>query len=99
MTEATDFLLSDHLKTEEEVASYLRSVMEDNDPELLRVSLLSLARSEGMTEIARRSGISREGLYKSLGESGDPKFSTLCKITEALGFRLTLVPITPNKAA
>ena len=104
MTELAPFDLKDYLTTPEEVRSFVATLLEEDEdgfpePDFIITVLRDVVRSEGYAKIARRSGISREGLYKSLGESGDPKFSTLCKITEALGFRLTLVPITPNKAA
>jgi probable addiction module antidote protein len=47
-----------------------------------------IARSEGMTQIARALGVTREGLYKSLAPSGNPSFETVLKLLGILGFRL-----------
>ena len=51
------------LNTKEEIVEYLDAVLEDGDPDLLRLALGNVARSEGMTEIARVSGMSRSSLY------------------------------------
>jgi probable addiction module antidote protein len=47
-----------------------------------------IARSEGMAQIARELGVTREGLYKSLSPTGNPSFETVLKLLDTLGFRL-----------
>lgn len=47
-----------------------------------------IARARGMTEVARRSGLAREALYRALSREGDPKLSTLLRVTQALDIRL-----------
>ena len=49
-----------------------------------------VARSQNMSELARRVGMSRDGLYKALSADGNPTWSTILKVTNALGLRLTL---------
>jgi len=41
-----------------------------------------------MTQIARDAGVSRESLYRALGENGNPEFATVVKVMRALGLRL-----------
>ena len=41
-----------------------------------------------MTEISRRTGLSRESLYKALREVGNPSFATVCKVLAACGLKL-----------
>ncbi|MBK8447166.1 MAG: putative addiction module antidote protein [Micropruina sp.] len=43
-----------------------------------------------MSELARRVGMSRDGLYKALSAEGNPTWSTVLTVTQALGVRLTL---------
>ena len=58
-----------------DVVEYLNAVLEENDPAALTQALGTLARSEGMTAIAERCGLKREGLYKSFGEGGNPSYA------------------------
>ena len=46
------------------------------------------SRARGMSQLARDTGISREGLYKALSPSGNPEFSTVLKVIKALGLKL-----------
>ena len=49
-----------------------------------------MARARGMTQIANDAGLSRESLYRALGENGNPEFSTVLKVAKALGLRLAV---------
>ncbi|WP_090620121.1 addiction module antidote protein [Azotobacter beijerinckii] len=81
-----------YLNSEEDIAAYLDVVLEDNDPRLLAVALGDIARARGMTELARKTGLSRESLYKSLSGERTPNTETLLKVIHALGFKLTVTP-------
>lgn len=41
-----------------------------------------------MTQLARETGLTREGLYKALSPEGNPEFSTVMKVMKALGVKL-----------
>jgi probable addiction module antidote protein len=55
---------------------YLTTVLEENDSALLAAALGDIARSRGMTQVAKDSGIAREALYKALRPGSDPRFDT-----------------------
>ena len=55
----------DHLETPEDIGAYLEAVFEDGEPELISHALGADARSKGITEIARRTGLGRQSLYKA----------------------------------
>ena len=78
------------LRSKEDIAAYLDAVLEDGDPELLKAALGDIARSKGMTELARASGLGRTNLYKALSAGGNPEFATVAKVLRALGLRLTV---------
>ncbi len=78
------------LKTKEDIAAYLDAVLEDGDPALLKAALGDVARSKGMSEIARASGLGRANLYKALSPDGNPEFATVARVLRALGLRLTI---------
>ena len=88
------FDMANHLRSEEEITEYLRQVLEDNDPAELAGALGDIARARGMTQLARDTGLSRESLYKSLSGERAPSSETLFKVMQALGFKLTLAPMT-----
>jgi len=81
---------ADYLKTEEDMALYLDSCIEEDpgDGSLIRTALGSIARAKGMSQLARDTGISREGLYRALSAEGNPEFSTVMKVIRALGVKL-----------
>jgi len=79
---------ADHLETEEDMAAYLEAALEDGDPALIAAALGDIARAQGMSQIARKTGLGRESLYKALSPDGNPEFSTVLKVVRALGLRL-----------
>ena len=86
------FDMANYLGNEEEVAEYLRQVLEDGDPVELAAALGDIARARGMTQLARDTGLSRESLYKSLSGERAPSSDTLFKVIHAMGFKLSLQP-------
>lgn len=90
--ETTAFDSADYLNTAEGIASYLDAYLEDSSPEELRGALATVARSHGVSDLARRSGITRAGIYKAFGEEGNPSFETIRAILGAMGLKLTVEP-------
>nr|WP_314261373.1 addiction module antidote protein [uncultured Devosia sp.] len=87
--ESTSFDILDHLGTADERAAYLGAAFEDGDLSLITVALGDVARAVGMSDVAATAGVTREGLYKSLGAKGDPRLSTLLGVMRALGLQLS----------
>lgn len=82
---------ADALKSDAEMAAYLRACMEHaggGDVALIVAALGDIARARGMTELSRATGITREGLYKALGKDSNPSFGTVLKVIDALGLKL-----------
>jgi probable addiction module antidote protein len=79
-----------HLETEDDILYYLEAAMEGNDPKHIARALGDVARSKGMTEISRKTGLGRQALYTALSESGNPTLETLTAILGALGLELTV---------
>ena len=86
------FDAADYLDDLEDVASYLAIALEESgeDPTAVPRALGVIARSQNMSELARRVGMSRDGLYKALSAEGNPTWSTILKVTNALGLRFEL---------
>ena len=85
----------DYRQTDEDMALYLEACLEDGDSALITLALGSIARARGMAQLARDTGISREGLYKALSAEGNPEFATVMKVVKALNLTLTVVPTPP----
>lgn len=88
----TEFNVLDYLKTPEELAEYLRVALEDGDAGAIAVVLGDIARARGASQFSKETGLSRETIYKSFREGGNPTLETLSKAVKALGFRLTIEP-------
>jgi probable addiction module antidote protein len=82
---------ADYLKSEEDMVDYIEATMEeaDDDPALIAAALGNIARARGMGQLAKDTGLTREGLYKALSEEGNPSLGTVMKVMRALGLRLT----------
>lgn len=87
-TSTTPWEPAEHLKTEQDMAAYLEAALEEGDSTLVAAALGDIARAKGMTQVARDAGLGRESLYKALSPSGNPEFSTVLKVIQALGLQL-----------
>lgn len=81
---------ANYLDTEEDILFYLEAAMEGNDPKQIASALGNIARSKGMTEMARKTGLGRQALYKALSEDGNPTLETLVAVLASLGLELTV---------
>ena len=81
---------ADDLKTEEDIALYFDACLDEDpgDGSLIRAALGNIARARGMSQLARDTGLAREGLYKALSADGNPEFATVMKVIKALGLKL-----------
>lgn len=90
----TEFDVLDYLKTQEELAEYLRVALEDGDAGTIAIVLGDIARARGASQFSKETGLSRETIYKAFCEGGNPTLDTLSKAVKALGFRLTIEPMS-----
>ena len=74
--EAQNELLADAIKSGE--AGYIAN------------ALGVIARARGMSEVAGKTGLAREALYKSLSANGDPRLTTLLGVADALGITIAM---------
>ena len=89
MIELSEFDAAEYLDNEETIIEYLNLALADEDPKEFLRALNTVARARGMMELARKTGMPRESLYRALSERGNPSWQTLRKISSALGFSLT----------
>ena len=86
----TRYDTAEYLKSDEDIQAYLDAVLEEggDDPRYIIHALGIIARAKNMSQLARDTGLSREGLYKALSEEGNPTFATVTKIAKALGLQI-----------
>ncbi len=82
--------VADYLESEEDMANYLEACFEEagDDAAFIAAALGDIARAKGMSAIAEATGLTREGLYRTLSSDGNPSFSAILKVMKALGLKL-----------
>jgi HTH-type transcriptional regulator / antitoxin HigA len=76
----------------DEIDEYLTEIFqdfaEDRDTGALLTGLRVIARVRGVGEMAAQVGMTRQGLQKALSDDGNPRFSNVTSIVQAMGYRL-----------
>ena len=93
ISELPDFDMAQYLKSEEDIAAYLSMVIADGDTSELAYALGVAAKARGMSEVAKKAGITREALYRALRPNASPRFDTINKVCQALGVRIEVKPV------
>ena len=89
---------SKYLRDERDIAACLEAMLEDGEPLVVPVALRTVADAVGgMAALAERTGLSRETLYRTLSDRGNPRLDTLVAILHAFGLRLSVAPV-PKRA-
>jgi probable addiction module antidote protein len=77
------------LENSEEIAFFMADALETGDAAYIAKALGIVARAKGMAQIANDTGLSREQLYRSFSETGNPTLKTTLAVMKALGINLT----------
>lgn len=79
---------AEYLDSEEAVEVFTNSALETNDAAYIAKALGVVARARKMHKIAEKADLSREQLYRSLSEQGNPTLKTILAVLKALGLEL-----------
>ncbi len=91
-------LITEKLEDKEQAEAYLEVALEDfeqtkNAKHLLQ-SLRNVVEARGgISELAKRTNMNRQSLYKALSGQGNPRLSTIGVILHGLGYKLALEPL------
>ncbi|MGB8013630.1 MAG: addiction module antidote protein [Terriglobales bacterium] len=77
-----------------EAAYYLNVALEDS-PEMFRKACLNVIQAHQVATVARSAGISREGVYRTFSEEGNPTFETLRSVLDVLQIKMEFRPKEP----
>ena len=86
--ELTEFDLAEYLDSDEAIAEYLSQVLDDGDNEEFLRAIGYVAKAKGMAEIAKKTGLGRESLYKAFKPNAKPRFETVMQVMKALNLNL-----------
>lgn len=80
---------AEDLTSDETIAIYMAEAFQTSDAGYIAHALGVVARAKGMAQIAGQTGLSREQLYRSFSENGNPTLKTTLAVMKALGIELT----------
>lgn len=94
----SDYLI-EKLRDAEAAKSYLQVALEEyqaeHNAEALTLALHTIAKAQGgLSELAKRTNLNRQTLYRTLSGNGNPRLRTLGAILNGLGYRLSIEPLT-----
>ena len=85
----TAFDPAEGLTSDEAIAAFMADAFASEDAGYIAHALGVVARAKGMSQIAAETGLSREQLYRSFSENGNPTLKTTIAVMKALGVELT----------
>jgi len=80
---------AEDLGSDAAIAIFMAEAFQTNDVGYISHALGVVARAKGMAQIAHQTGLSREQLYRSFSEKGNPTLKTTLAVMNALGIQLT----------
>ncbi len=89
----TNFDPAEGLNSDDAIAGFMEEAFKTEDAGYIAHALGVVARAKGMTQIAKETGLSREQLYRSFSENGNPTLKTTIAVMKALGISLTATPV------
>lgn len=87
---------AEDLTSEQAMATFMAEAFQTNDPRYIAHALGVVARAKGMAQIAVQTGLSREQLYRSFSENGNPTLRSTLAVMKALGIELSAKPATAH---
>jgi probable addiction module antidote protein len=92
MTKLKRFDASEYLDSDETIAEYLTTALEDENPDVFLAAISDVAKARGIASIAQSTGLGRESLYKALAPGAKPRYDTILKVLHGLGVKIAVTP-------
>ena len=89
-TKTTPYDSAEYLNNIKATNAYMEEALKTDDPAFIARAIGTIARARGMSQIAKKAGLSRESLYKALSAEGNPEFSTIIRVMHALGLKFSI---------
>jgi probable addiction module antidote protein len=92
MAQITDWDAAEHLRDEADISAYLEAVFEDGDPRVIVAALNDAAHARKLLSAAANEPAHIAAQHSSVADP-DPRLSTVAELVNALGYRLSLLPV------
>jgi probable addiction module antidote protein len=79
-------------------SAYINEAILDGDEAVLKTALADVIRSRGVAAVARRAGINRVTVYKTLKPGTESSFTTMHALLKACNVSLQVLPTESQKA-
>jgi len=86
----TTFDIAKYLNNKEIIAEYLSQILNEGNSNDFFVAIGNIAKTIGMTKIAKNTGLSRTSLYKSFNYNSKPQFETIKKVIDSFGLNIQI---------
>lgn len=87
MIQTNRFDIVKYLDSDEAIALYLNEIAETGNSNDFIIALGDVARAKGIADIAQKTGLARESIYKALTNGAKPRFDTIMRIMQALNLK------------
>lgn len=87
-----DSFLQDRLKDPVLAMAYLNEALQDDDQNVFLIALKDVLDAQGIevSDLSRRAHISRQSFYRMLSKEGNPRWSTITSLINAMGIQVHL---------
>jgi probable addiction module antidote protein len=92
------FDAAEWLDSDEAIAYFMADAFETKDAGYIAHALGVVGRAKGMAKVAKNTGLSREQLYRSFSQNGNPTLKTTLAVLDALGLQLVAKVARADKA-
>ena len=88
--------LYEDLKDPAYASAYINEAILDGDEAVLKTALADVIRARGVTAVARKAGINRVTVYKTLKPETESSFTTMHALLKACNVSLQVLPTEPR---
>lgn len=96
MIKTNRFDIVKYLDSDEAITLYLNEMLETGNSNDFILALGDVARAKGVADIAQKTGLARESIYKALSDGAKPRFDTILRIMQALNIKPQYVMSVAN---
>jgi probable addiction module antidote protein len=90
--------LYEDLKDPASASAYINEAFLEGDETVLKTALADVIRAKGVAAVARKAGINRVTVYKTLKPGTESSFTTMHALLKACNVSLQVLPTDPRRS-